>query len=29
MKIKGDKQLEKLKNSVEVMSDQFDEYSKD
>ena len=29
MQIKGDKQLEKLKNSVEVMSDKFDEYSKD
>ena len=29
MQFKGDKHLEKLKNSVEVMSDKFDEYSKD
>ena len=29
MQIKGDKQLEELKSSVEVMSDKFDEYEKD
>ena len=29
MQIKGDKQLEELKSSVEVMSDKFDEYKKD
>ena len=29
MHIKGDKQLEELKSSVEVMSDKFDEYEKD
>ena len=29
MQIKGDKQLEGLKSSVEVMSDKFDEYEKD
>ena len=29
MQIKGDKQLEELKSSVEVMSDKFDECEKD
>ena len=29
MQIKGDMQLEKLKSSVEVMSDKYDEYGKD
>ena len=29
MQIKGDKQLEKLKSSVEVVSDKYDEYGKD
>ena len=29
MQVKGDKQLEELKSSVEVMSDKFDEYEKD
>ena len=29
MQIKGDKQLEELKSSVEVMSDKLDEYEKD
>ena len=29
MQIKGDKPLEELKSSVEVMSDKFDEYKKD
>ena len=29
MQIKGDKQLEELKSSVEVMSDKFDKYEKD
>ena len=29
MQIKGDKQLEELKSSAEVMSDKFDEYEKD
>ena len=29
MQIKGDKQLEELKSSVEIMSDKFDEYEKD
>ena len=29
MQMKGDKQLEELKSSVEVMSDKFDEYEKD
>ena len=29
MQIKGDKQLEDLKSSVEVMSDKFDKYEKD
>ena len=29
MQIKGDKPLEELKSSVEVMSDKFDEYEKD
>ena len=29
MQIKGDKQLQQLKSSVEVMSDKFDDYEKD
>ena len=29
MHVKGDKQLEERKSSVEVMSDKFDEYEKD
>ena len=29
IQIKGENQLEKLKSSVEVMSDKFDEYQKD
>ena len=29
MQIKGDKQIEELKSSVEVMSDKFDEFEKD
>ena len=29
MHIKGDKQLDELKKSVEVMSDKFDEFEKD
>lgn len=28
-RIKGDKQLEELKKSVEIMSDKFDEYEKE
>ena len=29
MQIKGDRQLEELKSSVEIMSGKFDEYEKD